>query len=319
MFGVIMAILANLTFVVSNAMFRKTEKSTSPPFINMFRTGIGMFTFIIISVIFGIFSLIFLLPWTLWLVLIVSFIFGQVIGDTSYFMAQKDLGTTKALAVSMTFPFFTFILDVIFLRRIFNIILIPSAILISIGVLLISKFKVKTYPQDSQEVNQNRIKQKEEIEIRSSSTKNLKPALYGLIASIGWSISVVLIDYGSNQINLILSTGSISSIIANVIRFPFAFLILLFLTKFSNRSNYEIKTRNTWIWLIIASIIGTSLGVYFFTEAARIAGASVLALISSANPLFSLPVSYGLNREKLTSKGFIGVILTIIGVILILL
>lgn len=314
-----MAILANLTFVVSNAMFRKTEKSTSPPFINMFRTGIGMFTFIIISVIFGIFSLIFLLPWTLWLVLIVSFIFGQVIGDTSYFMAQKDLGTTKALAVSMTFPFFTFILDVIFLRRIFNIILIPSAILISIGVLLISKFKVKTYPQDSQEVNQNRIKQKEEIEIRSSSTKNLKPALYGLIASIGWSISVVLIDYGSNQINLILSTGSISSIIANVIRFPFAFLILLFLTKFSNRSNYEIKTRNTWIWLIIASIIGTSLGVYFFTEAARIAGASVLALISSANPLFSLPVSYGLNREKLTSKGFIGVILTIIGVILILL
>ncbi|MBD3211662.1 MAG: EamA family transporter, partial [Candidatus Lokiarchaeota archaeon] len=135
MIGVIIAVLSNLAFVSSNAMFRKVEDDVSPIFINMFRTGVGLITFIISSLILGIFNTIFSLPWTLWIILIISFVFGQVIGDTFYFKSQKQLGTTKALAISMTFPFFTFILDLLFLERPFEIFLIPSAILISLGIL----------------------------------------------------------------------------------------------------------------------------------------------------------------------------------------
>jgi drug/metabolite transporter (DMT)-like permease len=317
MLGEIIALLANLTFVISNAMFRKTEKSTSPSFINMFRTGIGMITFLIISLIIGLFQLIFLLPWTLWLILIISFVFGQVIGDTFYFTAQKDLGTTKALAVSMTFPFFTFILEIIFLGRTIEFLLIPSALLITIGVLIIAKFKIKVKNKDDNENITSPIINSNEIKI-DSRWKSLKSTIYGLGASIGWAFSVVLIDYGTNQIDEMLSTGSLSSILGNVIRFPFAFLLLLILVKYSKKIDYEVKTRKTWIWLTIASIIGTSLGVYFFTEGTRLAGASVMALIASANPLFALPISYLLNREKITLKGFIGVIFTILGIILIL-
>jgi len=312
MLGEIIAILANLTFVLSNAMFRKAEKSASPSFINMFRTGVGMITFIVVGLIFGLFSLIFLLPWTLWLILIISFVFGQVIGDTFYFTAQKDLGTTKALAVSMTFPFFTFLLDFILLERPFNLLLIPSAILITVGILIIAKFKVKL----KEDNGDNKLIYNKKVKL--NTPKKILPAIYGLIASIGWAVSVILIDYGTNQITLILSKANISSILANIIRFPFAFLLLTIMVRVEKKENYEIKTRNTWIWLIMASIIGTSLGVYFFSEGARIAGASVMALISSANPLFALPISYFLNKEKLTLKGFLGVLLTIVGVVLIL-
>ena len=92
------------------------------------------------------------------------------------------------------------------------------------------------------------------------------------------------------------------------------------------RENYRTKPVNrniersgkTWALLIVGAIIGTSIGAYFYTEAARVAGATVMALIASASPLFSLPLTYFINKEKITKFGFVGVILTIFGVIIII-
>ena len=78
------------------------------------------------------------------------------------------------------------------------------------------------------------------------------------------------------------------------------------------------KPSQTWVILIIASIIGTSLGAYLYTEAARIAGAILMSLLASASPLFSLPLTYWINKEKITKYGFLGVISTILGVVVIL-
>lgn len=316
MIGVLIAILANLSFVGSNAMFRRVEQDVSPTFINMFRTAIGLITFLLLSLILGIFHTIFLLPWTLWLILIISFVFGQVIGDTFYFKSQKELGTTKALAVSMTFPFFTFILDLLFLERPIDILLIPSAILISIGIIIISRYKIDIeliqYDSSIEDIKKNKKSSE------SSKKNKIIPTFFAVLASLGWAIGLVMIDYATNEVNRILLNENLSSVIGNVIRFPFALLLLSLIVKKEQIHN-DLHKKNTWFWLISASIIGTSIGVYFFTEAARIAGASVMSLIASANPLFALPISYLLNREKITIKGFIGVILTILGVVLILL
>jgi drug/metabolite transporter (DMT)-like permease len=119
MLGEFIAILAVLTFVSSNVIFRKTEHEVSPTFINFFRTAIGTLTFFLIILFMNQLNLVFIIPWELWLLLIISFIFGQVIGDTAFFTAQKELGTTIALAISMTFPLFTFILSLIFFNQVF--------------------------------------------------------------------------------------------------------------------------------------------------------------------------------------------------------
>ena len=319
MAGEIIAILAVLTFVVSNVLFRKTEREASPFFINFFRTAIGMLTFLIIAVVLGLISYIFLLPLSLWLMLFLSFLFGQVIGDTAYFKAQKELGTTIALAVSMTFPLFTVILSLIFLNRTFDYKLFISILLIGVGIVIIGKSKINP-------TNENSNLQESKIEHRKlSSFTSFRFIGYGLIASLGWAIGLVIIDYTINQIDQILNTSGLSSIIGNVIRFPFAVIILLFMVLRENRNVSSPQTLNsfrkspqTWVILIIASIIGTSLGAFLYTEAARTAGAIVMSLVASASPLFSLPLTYLINKEKITKYGFLGVILTIIGVIIIL-
>ena len=317
MTGELIAIFAVLTFVVSNVLFRKTEQHASPVFINFFRTAIGTLTFIVISVILGIFTYIFLLPWNLWIITFLSFLFGQVIGDTAYFKAQKELGTTLALAISMTFPLFTVILSLLFLNHTFDYKIIISIVLIGSGIIVIGKSKINAENKNAldSEIHPQKL----------NSHPSYKPIVYALIASLGWAIGLVIIDFVTNQIDQILVTKGISSIISNVIRFPFALSILLLMVWRENRfgdANQNFysfrKPSKTWFILLIASIIGTSLGAYLYTEAAHTAGAIVMSLLASASPLFSLPLTYWLNKERISKYGFLGVLATILGVIVVI-
>ncbi|MHA2390359.1 MAG: DMT family transporter [Promethearchaeota archaeon] len=317
MLGELIAILAVLTFVGSNVIFRKTEHEASPTFINFFRTAIGTLTFILIAFFLNQLNLILIIPWDLWLLLIFSFVFGQVIGDTAYFNAQKELGTTIALAISMTFPLFTFMLSLIFLSKPFKLNLIFSLILIGVGITIIGKSKIN--PENSLSI-QNSMGFHERIR------KDLIKAICScFVASLGWAIGAVMIEIAILRIDYIIQAEELSSIIGNVIRFPFALLILgsmvwreNYIKKENNKSTYKKKSLYTWAMLISASIIGTSLGAYLYTESVHVAGADVVALIASASPLFALPLTYLINKEKISKFGFIGVVLTVIGVIVII-
>ena len=307
MAGEWIAIIAVLTFVISNVLFRKVEVEASPTFINLVRTLIGTITFLILSLIFNVFFQIFILPFELWILLCISFIFGQVIGDTAYFQAQKELGTTNALAISMIFPVITFILSIIFLNDPFDVRIVISLLLIGMGIYIIGR---------SKDVNKKPIFQKD-----VSSNLRLKAIAYAVVAAFGWAVGLIIIDFATNEINNILSSEGLSSVIGNVIRFPFALIILFSMVIRENHAKKSLpklnKTKKTWTFLVIGAIIGTSLGAYVYTEAARVAGATVMALIASASPLFSLPLTFLINGERITKFGFVGVILTIFGVILV--
>ena len=264
MLGEVIAILAVLTFVASNVIFRKTEHEASPTFINFFRTAIGTLTFILIALFLNQLNLIFLIPWELWMLLIFSFVFGQVIGDTAYFIAQKKLGTTIALAISMTFPLFTFILSLIFLNRPFKLNLIFSLLLIGVGITIIGKSKLNFENLNN---NKNSItKQTIKIRFQEIFRKDIvKAIIFCFAASLGWAIGAVMIEFATIKIDKIIQVEELSSIIGNVIRFPFALLILSsmvwrenYLNKENNSLVNKKKSLRTWALLIVASIIGTS-------------------------------------------------------------
>ena len=324
MIGELIAIFAVLTFVGSNVIFRKTEREVSPTFINFFRTAIGTLTFILIILFLNQLNLIFIIPWDLWFLLILSFIFGQVIGDTAYFTAQKELGTTLTLAISMTFPLFTFILSLIFLNSPFKLNLILSLILIGFGITIIGNSKINS--ENSKQEKNPTLNRSYKNRFQDIFRKDVIKAIsFCFIASLGCAVGAVILEFATAQIDQIIHIEELSSIVGNVIRFPFALLILgsMVLRKNYLKKNNEIllnkkKSLRTWILLIVASIIGTSLGAYLYTESVHIAGANIVSLIASASPLFALPLTYLVNKEKISKFGFIGIILTILGVIVIL-
>jgi len=303
----IMAFLAVFTFVSSNVIFRKVENEASPAYINSVRTLIGIITFWIIAAISGVFMLIFQFPIMLWIWLILSFIFGQVIGDTAYFTAQKELGVTQSIAIALTFPLFTYIFSIIFLDESFNYLIIISFTFISIGVIFINYGinKAKNLNENLELVDKSE---------KEHNKKSLRAIVLAFIASLAWAIGIVIIDYSVNEITKITEIGEMSSILANVVRFPFAFVILLGMVKRSDGKISVNKSKRAWGWLILGSIIGTSLGAYLYTEATRTAGATIMSLFATAAPLIAMPLDYIFNKERINWRSLIGVFLIIIGI-----
>jgi len=302
-----MAFLAVFTFVSSNVIFRRVENEASPAYINSVRTLIGIITFWIIAAISGVFIIIFQFPIMLWIWLILSFMFGQVIGDTAYFAAQKELGVTQTIAIALTFPLFTYILALIFLDETFSYIIIISFAFISIGVIFINYGigKAKNINSD--------LETEENIE-KEHKKKSWRAMALAFIASFAWAIGIVIIDYSVNEITKITEIGEMSSILANVVRFPFAFVILLGMVKHSDGKISVTKSKRTWGWLILGSIIGTSLGAYLYTEATRTAGATIMSLFATSAPLIAIPLDYIFNKERINWRSMIGVFLIIIGI-----
>ena len=195
---------------------------------------------------------------------------------------------------------------------------ILGGILIGIGVIIITKVKSNeiSIENDSSFKNQNTYyhsKLKDKVIL-----KTLKGTLWAVFAAISWAIGIALSDFSISQVNLVLDLGILSTMIAMMVRFLFAATVLSTIAVFEGRKTPIPKSRNTWKILIISAILSYSIGSLFFGEAVHTAGASFMSLICTALPLFTIPFSYIINKEKISKKAFIGVIITLLGVILIL-
>lgn len=318
MYGELMGILTGVSFALSFVLARKIENEATPIFQNAIRSVVGFITFLVICLIYGVFLKIFSIPIILVAILWMSILFTVILGDTIYLQSQKILGPAKALAISTTTPFFTILFATLFLNRPISIQMIFSAILIGMGVIIITKGEIDKRndidinPYQSQMLN----KQDKLTKIRFSNT--LKGILLALFTAISWAVGIALTDYSINQVDQIMNLGILSTMIAMTVRFLFASMSLGTIALIEGKRKPIPKNRNTWIILLISAILSYSIGSIFFGEAVHIAGATFMSLISTALPLFTIPFSYVINKEKLSKIGFLGVGITLLGVILIL-
>lgn len=353
MLGKILAIVSVILFVSSNALFRRIDKQVTPIQINAVRTGIGALTYIITGIIIGKFSLIFSFSGLTWLWLLLSISFGQILGDTAYFYAQKMIGTTIALSIAMTFPLFTFVLSLLFFHTHFSWLFFIGMPLVIVGVIFISFGKQEDQqslpfhpPMDTglRWAAEHFDRSLLALSFVKEETPTIKEAEHGvnqtaqlqtppqkrsakfviiavgiaLLASIFWAVGIILTEYALNQISLLLGTQNFTSLLGNIARLPFATIVLFTFTLPQKRTKMRDWDKKVWIWLLVASIIGTSLGLYVYTESIRLAGSAFVSILGSTSPLFSIPIAWFVNRERINFLGFLGVLCTISGVIIIL-
>jgi drug/metabolite transporter (DMT)-like permease len=156
-------------------------------------------------------------------------VFGQIIGDTTYFETQTQLGTTIALTISVTFPVFTIIFSFIFLKALIKPVFFLSFFLIAIGVIIIQKYQFNEQISISNTFNI----------ISASKTNRIGIAiLLGFVAAISWALGIVFTEYALNQVASLFNMDGSTSLIANAIRFPFAAFVLIFMSY--NRENKTI-------------------------------------------------------------------------------
>jgi len=137
----------------------------------------------------------------------------------------------------------------------------------------------------------------------------LRGVALALGAAVCWGASTVLLRQGLEGVGLP---------VANAVRLSALALVLWVMA--ARRKELRLiggymrgEGLRTLAVVMLAGIIGMSLGTFTFLTAVQRAGAARTSVLTSAMPLFGVPFSLILG-ERLTARTVLGTVLTILGV-----
>lgn len=309
-----------ITFSLSFILIRKIELTYTTVYINLIRAIIGFSCFTIYNLISGRFHQIFDLNLQIWVILGASIIFSVVLGDTAYFKCQKLIGPTNAATFAITSPIFTMILAILILRDSFQWILLFSSIITGTGVYLLIHLQEKSATDHHSMVAQ--LKKKADLNKKTL----LLGTLFGILASLAWSFATIFTEMGMERSEEILHIGSDITMVTNIIRYFVATTCMggwwtFYRSKKKKHRQYNQNSGSTWrsvLILLLSAILGTFLGEIFFGIAIVQTGSTFIAIMGSTLPVFTIPLNYLINKEKVDLKSLPGILVTIVGVIVLI-
>ncbi|MBI4495491.1 MAG: DMT family transporter [Deltaproteobacteria bacterium] len=221
------------------------------------------------------------------LYLCLSSLIGISIGDTIYIRGLKLIDFTLALPIAQSaMPLFTLGAAVLFLGEPLSVHLALGAVLVLLGIYLIGSPVGRQRP-------------------RPGCKKATGIALI-LLAALLWAASVSLLKLGLQGVDLLLANG---------IRMPVAAAALLPMLAMRSEAVGEGRlTRRELTLGAGAGIIGFGIGGALFLLAIRHAGLGKAAILTSSGPLWGLPLSVLLLKEKVTGRIIVGTVLVTVGI-----
>jgi len=232
------------------------------------------------------------------LYLVVSGVIGLVIGDTMLFESFLLIGPRLAMLLALLVPVFSTLLAWVWLGETLTAMEIVS-ILVTIGGIawVISE---------------------ETLQAPGPASGPPRRFRLGVLLAVGGA--------AGQAVGLLLSrlgmAGGYSAISATHVRVSAAALALLGIGLFhgKNRSHLaKMKDRKALLEITAGSLTGPVLGVVLSLEAIAHAHIGVASTLMSLTPVFLLPVSHLLFKEKITPRAIIGTMIALLGVVLLFL
>ena len=220
-----------------------------------------------------------------------SGVVGLCIGDTMYMLSLKLIGVSRAVPVTCVYPLFTMFFETVFLGENVTPFLLMSAIIIVVGIWLISRENDKS----------------------SNLTRGFlfKGVSVALATAVVWSISIILMDNAQKLSELPVVDGAL---VVNAVRmFATTSLFLALSPLIDRRFLFAKLKRRTWIILALGGIVALGLGWFLLTVSLSYIQPSRAVPISSISPLFATLFGALLLKEKVTLKIFIGSVMVVLG------
>ncbi len=288
--GSIIGIIGAALYGFSVVVYRSQAKEIRPVAVSAIKMWVALPFMTLMTLLLPGLGAAFLPSVTI-LLLATSVILGAVIGDTIYLWSQERIGVSYAFPISMSFPVITFFMTVGFLGEPFILSRLAGAIIAVIGVILISN-----------EQNGNQI----------TDDPNSKLDFLGLFGAI---LTAVL--YAAGTTILQVGVEGVDPIAANLIRTFVGSITFIPMVAVARYKGMSIPTGRATKRVIIAGFFGMAVGSLFYVAAVAIVGAAIMSVIASTAPLFAIPVSVIVLKEKVTSVAGVGILATIVGVFLV--
>jgi drug/metabolite transporter (DMT)-like permease len=284
--GGLAALASACTWALGSILFRKLGNRVSPLGMNLGKNVIGILYIGIILLLTGIKAM----SNREFLILGASGLLGIALGDTLFFKALIQLGPRLTVLLGALGPVFTVILAVVLLSE-------TPSFLAWIGILLttagVSWILWRRSPKK---------------EIRKDWTSGIK---YLLLSILCTSIGIIFAKIG---------VTSVSALQALFIRFIGGTLGLTLYGLSNRQINIwiapfkDIQLLKFILFTVFVVVFG---GFWLFLLSLKYIDASIATILNSTEPLFILPLTAFLLKEKISLQEIIGAIVVVSGVVLI--
>lgn len=225
--------------------------------------------------------------------LAISGIIGLSLGDTAYFGALVRLGPRKTLLFSTLAPPTTALIAWPVLGEPITTAMLAGMALTLGGIIVVISERATSSP---------------DTEDRLGPTFEWVGYSFALLAVICQATGNVLTKFGGE---------AISSLATSVVRLSFGSIGLILLVSITGhipQITAPFKQRSTTLKLLIATFLGTYLGIWLLVTGLQYTQVGVAATLSSMSPIFILPIAALFLGERLTARAIIGAVIAVTGV-----
>jgi drug/metabolite transporter, DME family len=293
MLGVLIALITSLSWAGSSTILKYLSSRVDAISVNTVRLWVGSASLVILmALLFLLGQNGSLLQTHLWPILIVaaSGILSNALGDTVYIMSLSYLDVSRAYPISQSmFPVMTLILAVFLLGESFAWFNIVGMVLVLVGIFVI--------------VRNNKAD-------KTPKTTGKGVAL-SLLAAALWAAAAITLKTGLKEVDPYL---------AATVRTLTSALILSILV-FSRKSPDRLKLANyssrNLLLMACAGVLTYGIGAVGYVLAMQLIGAGKTVFLSASAPVFLLPFSVLILKERLSPLALGGVFVSIAGICLI--
>ena len=231
-----------------------------------------------------------------YLFLVLSGITGLVCGDYFLFSSFREVGPRYSSLLMSLAPIFSSIGAVLIFNEKISIFGFIGIVITILGIIIVVS---KT------SLNSQKNKQ------------HLKPIklIFGVLAALGQAVGILCVKQA-------YIFGDISGFIATFFRISSAGLFLLLLLsimgKYSNPIKIYKKDKSALKYVLLGTVFGPVLGVTSSLISLHYVPVSIAQTLFSTSPIFMLPISHFIMKDKVNSRAIIGVFIAIIGISLLL-
>ena len=294
MIGELAAIAAAFCFAVAATVYRRPLMSTSAVSASIVRfTSTGAILVGIVLALWGFAPYTALAPQIVMLTM-ASGMVGLGVGDVLYMTGFKLVGVARTVGLVATYPMFSLGLEVVLGREEVLPHAAAGAATILVGVWLLM----------------HRGAGREPVVSRDTMRRG---AIAGLSTAFLYSVAMILLD---EALASMASAGIEGAFALNALRTASGGMLLLLAAPLADREHGFLKLdRHSVALLLLGSLIAYGVGWYLLTWGFILAPAALVVPLSSITPLFATVTAVVFLRERLSTKGIIGVLLIVAGVL----
>ena len=288
--GILMGLLTAATWATGSILMRDLARKLDPFTLNAPRALIGGLAVFLVALATGRSAGYRAITDEQMLLMVGSMMVGGGLGDSLYTASLARIGVARSYPIANAYPALTMLLGVAFLGETISIGMVAGLVFVLGGIYVISN------PRSAGD----------DPAVQGGRSGGV---LMAVLASLFWALAMILVAPGTKGLDAVMVAS---------IRVP-ALSLALFGVVAIRRTWPQLRTLSTreWVIMVAGGLIGWGLGSTLFVITIGMLGATRTAIITSASPLFALPLSVVFLKERVNWAVLMGTACTVVGVILV--